>query len=86
MLQLFCLYVAKVDLNVVYTYLLQAVAEPPKLYGPLVLIIVLKTSDNYTGVPWNLRRLSGVLGKPKSSTIFRAGSHFRSITILQQFI
>jgi hypothetical protein len=46
------------------------VAEPPKLYDPHVLVIVLKTSNNYTCVPQNLRSLSGVLGKPESSMIF----------------
>jgi hypothetical protein len=58
------------------------VAEPPKLYGPPVLVIVLKTYDNYIGVPQNLRNLSGILMKPESSMIFRAGSHFRGITVL----
>jgi hypothetical protein len=46
------------------------VAEPPKLYGSHVLIFVLKTSNNQTWVPQNLRSLFGVLGKPESSTIF----------------
>jgi hypothetical protein len=45
--------------------------EPPKLYGLHVLVIVLKTSSNHTCVLQNLRSLSGVLGKPESSTIFR---------------
>jgi hypothetical protein len=60
--------------------------EPPKLYGLHVLVIVLKTSNNHTCVPQNLRSLSGVLGKPESSTIFRVGSNFRDITVLQHFI
>jgi hypothetical protein len=62
------------------------VAEPPNYYGPPVLVIVLKTSNHYTSVPQILRSLSGVLGKPESSTIFRAGSHYRGITVLQHFI
>jgi hypothetical protein len=44
--------------------LIPAVAEPPKLYGPHVFFIVLKTSNNHTCVPQNLRSLSGVLGNP----------------------
>jgi hypothetical protein len=47
------------------------VAVPPKLYGPHVLVIVLKTSNNHTCVPQNLRSLSGVLGKPESSTFLQ---------------
>jgi hypothetical protein len=62
------------------------VAEPPNYYGPPVLVIVLKTSNHCTSVPQILRSLSGVLGKPESSTIFRAESHYRGITVLQQFI
>jgi hypothetical protein len=62
------------------------VVEPPNYYGPHVLVIVLKTSNHCTCVPQNLRSLLGVLGKPESSTIFRAGSHFRGITVLQQCI
>jgi hypothetical protein len=65
---------------------LQLVAEPPKLYGPHAPVIASKTSDDYACIPQNLRSLSGVLGKLESSMIFRAGSHFRGITILQQFI
>jgi hypothetical protein len=62
------------------------VAEPPKLYGPHAPVIVSKTSDSYAGVPDNLRSLSGVLEKPESSMIFQAGSHYRGIAALQQFI
>jgi hypothetical protein len=51
---------------------LEVVAEPPKLYGPYVLIIILKTSNNHTWVPHNLRSLSDILGIPESSTIFQA--------------
>jgi hypothetical protein len=66
--------------------LIPAVAEPPKLYGLHAPVIVLKTSDGYACVPDNLKSLSGVLGKPESSTIFQAGSHYRGIAVLQQFI
>jgi hypothetical protein len=66
--------------------LIPAVAEPPKLYGPHAPVIVLKTSDGYACAPDNLKSLSGILKKPKSSTIFLAGSHYRGITVLQQFI
>jgi ABC-type phosphate transport system permease subunit len=45
------------------------VVEPPKYYGPHAPVIVSKTSDDYACVPQNLRSLSSVLGKPKSSTI-----------------
>jgi hypothetical protein len=64
----------------------RVVAEPPNYYGPHVLVIVLKTPNHCTCVPQNLRSLSGVLVKLESSMIFRAGSHFRGITVLQQFI
>jgi hypothetical protein len=57
--------------------------EPPKLYGPYTPVIVPKTSDGYACVPDNLKSLSGVLEKPESSMIFRAGSHYRGITVLQ---
>jgi hypothetical protein len=49
---------------------MEIVAKPPKLYGPHAPIVVLKTSDGYACVPNNLKILSGVLGKPKSSPIF----------------
>jgi hypothetical protein len=62
-------------------------AEPPKLYGPHAPVIVSKTSDVYACASDNLKSLSGVLRKPKSFTIFfRAGSHYRDIAVLQQFI
>jgi hypothetical protein len=57
--------------------------EPPKLYGPHAPIIVPKTSNGYACVPDNLKSLSGVLGKPESSMIFQAGSHYRDIAVLQ---
>ena len=44
---------------------LRRVAEPPKLYGPHVLIIVFQTSDNRTWEPDNCGSLSGVLGEPR---------------------
>jgi hypothetical protein len=62
------------------------VAEPSKLYGPHAPVIVPKIFDSCACVPDNLQSLSGVLGKPESSTIFQAGSHYRVITVLQQFI
>jgi hypothetical protein len=65
----------------VYTPL-GVVAEPPKLYGPHAPVIVPETSDRYACVPDNLKSLSGVLEKPESSTIFRAGSYYRGIAVL----
>jgi len=44
------------------------VAEPPELSGPHAYIIVPKTSDRRARVPNDSRSLSGVLGKPESST------------------
>ena len=44
-------------------------AEPPELSGPHAPIIVLKTSDWRARVPNDSRDLSGVLGKPESSTL-----------------
>ena len=46
----------------------EAVAEPPELSGPHAHIIVPKTSDRRARVPNDSRSLSGVLGKPESST------------------
>jgi len=43
---------------------LRRVVEPPKLYGPHVLIIVFQTSDNRTWEPDNSGSLSGVLEEP----------------------
>ena len=45
--------------------LLDCVAEPPKLYGLLAPIIILKTSDCWTQEPDNFGSLSGVLGEPR---------------------
>ena len=44
------------------------------------------TSDDYAYVPNNLRILLGVLGEPQIIHDFRAGSHYRVIAVLQQFI
>ena len=46
-----------------------AVAEPPELSGPHAPIIVSNTSDRCARVPNESRSLSGVLRKPKSSTL-----------------
>ena len=43
---------------------LVCVAEPPELYGPHELVIVLQTSDCYTRELDNFRNMSGVLGEP----------------------
>ena len=45
-----------------------SVAEPSELSGPPALIIVSKTSDRRARVPNDSGSLSGVLGKPESST------------------
>jgi hypothetical protein len=58
-------------------------AEPPKLYGLHAPVIVPNTSNGYACVLDNLKSMSGVLRKPESSTIFRAGSHYRGIVVLQ---
>ena len=39
--------------------------EPPKLYGPHVHVVILKTSDCCTREPDNFGGLSGVLGEPQ---------------------
>jgi len=44
------------------------------------------TFDDHAYVPSNLRRLSGVLREPRIIHDFRAGSHYRVIVVLQQFI
>ena len=44
------------------------------------------TFDIYAHVSNNLKRLSGVLGEPQIIHDFRAGSHYRVIVALQQFI
>jgi hypothetical protein len=45
--------------DVLYSRVALDVAEPPKLYDPHVLIIVLTTSNNHTWVPQNLRKSVG---------------------------
>ena len=52
----------------ILNFLLVFVAEPPELSGPHAPIIVSKTSDQRARVPNDSRSLSGVLGKPESST------------------
>ena len=44
------------------------------------------TSDDYAYVSDKLRSLSGVLGEPRIIHDFRAGSRYRVIVVLQQFI
>jgi hypothetical protein len=63
-----------------------SVAEPPKLYGLYVLVIVLKTSNNYTCIPQNLRSLSGVLRKPESSTIYISHRSNKGVTTTLQHL
>ena len=61
-----------------------AMAEPSKLYGPHVPVIVSQTSDRSTRKPHNPGSLSGVLRKPESSTFsFRAGQITEDIVVLQ---
>jgi hypothetical protein len=60
-----CTLVAKGWIGgVLYSRVALDVAEPPKLYGPHVLIIVLMTSNNHTWVPQNLRSVSVSSGNP----------------------
>ena len=49
-----------------------SVAEPPKLYGPHVHVIVLKTSDCCTWELDNSGSLSGVLEELESSTFYNS--------------
>jgi hypothetical protein len=62
------------------------VAEPPKLYGPHAPVIVPKTSDGYACVPYNLKSLSGVLGKPESSTIYNSHRINKGVTTTLQHL
>jgi hypothetical protein len=55
-------------------------AEPPKLYDPHAPVIVPKSSDGYAYAPDNLRSLSGVLKKPKSSTFYNSHRINRGVT------
>jgi hypothetical protein len=47
-------------------------AEPPKLYGPRVLVIVLKTSDCCTQKPDNPVVYQVSSGNPESSTLYKS--------------
>ena len=58
------------------------VAEPPKKSGPCTSIIVSIDLSQRTQVLNNLTGLSGVLGKPESSTnLFRTGSQSQTLQI-----
>ena len=58
-------------------------AELPELYGPHVPVIVSHTFDYITSKPHNPSSVSGVLGKPESSTFsFRAGYIIEDIAVL----
>jgi hypothetical protein len=62
------------------------VAKPPKLYGPLAPVIVPKTFNGYAGVTDNLKSLSGVLGKPESSTFFNSHRINKGVTTILQHL
>jgi hypothetical protein len=62
------------------------VAKPPKLCGPHIPVIVLKTSDGYACVLYNLKSLSGVLGKPESSTFYNSHRINKGVTITLQHL
>jgi hypothetical protein len=62
------------------------VVEPPKLCGPHAPVIVLKTSDSYACVPYNLKSMSGVLGKPESSTIYNSHRINKGVTTTLQHL
>jgi hypothetical protein len=62
------------------------VAEPPELYGPHTPVIVPKTSDGYACVPYNLKGLSGVLGKPESSIIYNSHRINKGVTTTLQHV
>jgi hypothetical protein len=62
------------------------VAEPPKLCGPHAPVIVPKTSDSYACVPYNLKSMSGVLGKPESSTIYNSHRINKGVTTTLQHL
>jgi hypothetical protein len=61
-------------------------AEPPKLYGPYVLVIVLKISDGYACVSDNFKSLSGILGKPESSTFYNSHKINKGVTTTLQHL
>jgi hypothetical protein len=68
----------------VFGKLRPTVAEPSKLYGPHLPVIVLQTSDCSTRKLYDPSSLSGVLGKPNSSTFsFRAGYITEDIVVLK---
>jgi hypothetical protein len=60
--------------------------EPLKLYGPHAPIIVSMTSDSYACVPYNLKSLSGVLGKPESSIIYNSHMINKGVTTTLQYL
>ena len=63
---------------------MEIVVEPPELYGPHVPVIVFQTFDCCTREPDNSESLSGVLGKPESSTLsFQARYIIEGIALLQ---
>jgi hypothetical protein len=62
------------------------VAEPPEVYGPHAPVIIPKTSDGYACVPDNLRSLSGVLGKPESSTFYNSHRINKGVTTTLQHL
>jgi hypothetical protein len=62
------------------------VVEPPKLYGPYAPVIVSTTSDGYACVPYNLKSLSGVLGKLESSTIYNSHRINKGVTTTLQHL
>ena len=55
--------------KIVFKTMWFVVAEPPELSGPHTPIVVSKTSNRRVRVPNDSRGLSGVLGKPESSTL-----------------
>jgi hypothetical protein len=61
-------------------------AEPPKLYGPHAHVIIPKTSNGYACVPYNLKSLSGVLEKPKSSTFYNSHRINKGVTTTLQHL
>jgi hypothetical protein len=66
--------------------LLLCVAKLSKLYGPPAPVIVPKTSDGYACVSYNLKSLSSVLEKPKSSTIYNSHRINKGVTATLQHL
>jgi hypothetical protein len=60
--------------------------EPPKLCGPHAHVIVPKTSDSYACVPYNLKSLLDVLGKPESSTFYNSHRINKGVTTILQHL